>query len=88
MKKKNMLKGKTMSIGIGVKSPFNDNNKPANKLMEKQQKASIFAAEKRNPFLPPQKSSISDKEDYCTCERCPHCGKKIRRTQPMWSVSF
>jgi len=68
---------KTLGIGIEIKSPFHNNDKPIDKLVEKQSVNSLFKSQ-----------NITPDDDYCTCERCPHCGKKIRKTQPMWSVSF
>ena len=67
-----------MGIGIDIKSPFNNNDKPADKLIANQTKNSIFANHKGGLIIHGNISPIID-DDYCTCERCPHCGKKIRR---------
>jgi len=87
--KKSLMK-KPIGIGIEVKSPFHTNDKPATKLIESQHKTSIFASQKGNPFDPTQKVKITPdvEDDYCTCERCPHCGKKIRRNLPIKPLMY
>jgi hypothetical protein len=52
---------------------------------------SPFSGQPMDPFgmgsspLRTQQSGFMQKpvdDDYCTCTRCPHCGKKLRRSGP------